>query len=165
MIRSNSKKAIENIRKYIIDYSDFSGYTLKEFYFANLEDLKKGAGLEIFPEIAKGIYNIFEGEYLNNDYRFRRGTHSIQKLFSDYCAGLPSALDTCYYYNSDPIDIISNILEMTPEEEKERDLYIDNINDFLKSKNINFKFDDLTEQDYYNILKENNVNFEIIEND
>lgn len=118
MIRSNSKKAMENIRKYIIDYSDFSGYTLKDCYFANLEDLKEGAGLEIFPEIAKGIYSIFKAEYLNNDYRFRRGTHSIQELFSDYCAGLPSVIDTCYYYNSDPIDIIADILEMTPEEKE-----------------------------------------------
>lgn len=116
MIRSNSKKAMENIRKYIIDNSDFSGFTRKEFYFANLEDLKEGAGLEIFPEIAKGIYNIFEYEYLvNNNYRAK---YSNQELFSEWCSGLPGVLDTCYYYRYDPIDIIADILEMTPGEKE-----------------------------------------------
>lgn len=116
MIRSNSKKAINNIRKYIINNTDFSGYTLKDCYFANLEDLKEGAGLEIFPEIAKGLYDIFYIEYLKNNNS--RVKYSIQELFSDWCAGLPTVLDTCYYYNSDPIDIIANILEMTPEEKE-----------------------------------------------
>ena len=116
MIRSNSKQAINNIRKYIIDNTDFSGYTLSNCYFANLEDKKEGASLEIFPEIAKGLYNIFYIEYLkNNNSRVR---YSIQELFSDWCAGLPGVLNTCYYYNSDPLDIIANILEMTPEEKE-----------------------------------------------
>lgn len=116
MIRSNSKKAINNIRKYIINSTDFSGYTLKDCYFANLEDLKEGAGLEIFPEIAKSLYDIFYIEYLKNNNS--RVKYSIQVLFSDWCAGLPSVLDTCYYCNTDPIDIISKILEMTPEEKE-----------------------------------------------
>lgn len=116
MIRSNSKKAMENIRKYIIDNSDFSGYTLQNCFFSNLEDLKEGAGLEIFPEIARGLYDIFYIEYLKDNNRCVR--YSIQELFSEWCEGLPSVLDTSYYYNSDPIDIIADILEMTKEEKE-----------------------------------------------
>lgn len=116
MLRSNSKKATNNIKKYIIDNTDFSGYTLSDCFFANLEDIKEGAGLEIFPEIAKGLYDIFYIEYLkNNNSRVR---YSIQQLFSDWCSGLPTALDTSYYYSCDPIDILANILEMTQEEKE-----------------------------------------------
>lgn len=79
MLRSNSKKATNNIKKYIINNTDFSGYTLSDCFFANLEDIKEGAGLEIFPEIAKGLYDIFYIEYLkNNNSRVR---YSIQQLF------------------------------------------------------------------------------------
>lgn len=109
---------MENIRKFIIDHSDFTDYIFDDCKYSNLEDIKEGAGLEIFPQIANGIYTIFKNTYLNNDYRFKRGTHSIQELFSDYCAGLPGVLDTCYYYRYDPIDIIADILEMTPGEKE-----------------------------------------------
>jgi hypothetical protein len=36
--------------------------------------------------------------------------------FADWAAGLPSILDTCYYYNRSAVDDLGAILEETAEE-------------------------------------------------
>ena len=37
-------------------------------------------------------------------------------MFVDWCQGLPSALDTLYYYNRSAVDDLAAILEETEEE-------------------------------------------------
>ena len=102
MLKTNSKKAVENIKKYIVDNFDFSGYddgTTKE--------------PETFAEIAKFIYNIFieEKRYNNDNFKY-----SEQAIFADWCAGLPSVLDTCYFYNRSAVEDLGAILEETDAE-------------------------------------------------
>lgn len=104
MIKSNTKKAIENIRNYIIRNADFSGY--EEF---------NGKQPETFAETAKAIIHIYYEEKGHFNHR-----QSWQESFIDWLQGLPSAFDSLYYYNRSAIDDLGNILEET---EAERNKY------------------------------------------
>ena len=104
MLKTNSKKAIENIKNYIINNFDFTNYeggTIKE--------------PETFSEIATFIYNCFiiEKRYNNDNYKY-----SEQEIFFDWCSGLPSILDTCYFYNRSAVDDLGTILEETETEKQ-----------------------------------------------
>lgn len=102
MLRSNSKKAIENIKKYIVDHFDCSGH-----------DLEKEP--ETFPEIARFILDTcLEEKRCSAPERFYN--IPTQGTFIDWCQGLPSVLDTCYYYNRSAVDDLGNILEETEKE-------------------------------------------------
>ena len=102
MFRSNSKKAMENVRKYIVDNFDSTGYD--QYH-----------DTDNFDEAARMIYNCFieEKQYELNRAHCRFG--SEYTVFEDWCRGLPSLLDTCYYYNRSPvtsrIDIMQTIRE------------------------------------------------------
>ena len=98
MLRTNSKQAITNIRAYIIN--GFNG----ENYGIETPDT--------FEEVAKFIYNTFADEYLC-EYNRRR---SEQEVFIEWCSGLPSVIDTCYYYNRSAVEDLGDILEETEEE-------------------------------------------------
>ena len=105
MLRSNSKKARENVRTYIINHFDGTNYDLPE--------------TNDFNEIANYIYNTFKSEKYYSDNYMSRNRISEQTSFTDWCSGLPSILDTCYYYNRSAVDDLAAILEET-ETEKAR---------------------------------------------
>lgn len=105
MLRSNSKKAVENIRAYIVDGFTPEGYTdnpPQEFF-----------------EIAAFILDTFRNEkyHLPEDRRYYHGCEVL--AFRDWCAGLPSVFNTCYFYNRSAVDDLGAILEET-EQEKAR---------------------------------------------
>lgn len=102
MLRSNSKKARENLRVYIINNFDASGYDVE----VNTED---------FSAVAAFILDTFYNEKVKYDNR----KMSQFEFFVDWCSGLPSVLDTCYYYNRSAVDDLGYILEET-EKEKSR---------------------------------------------
>lgn len=102
MLKTNSKQARENIRGYIVDHFDASSYT--------------ETPPETWPEIAAFILDTFHDEKCKLDCRYRAGRISEYDLFHDWAAGLPSVLDTCYYYNRSAVDDLGAILEETPEE-------------------------------------------------
>lgn len=97
MIKTNSKKARENIRSYIVDNftPDNHGRDASEF--------------ENFGAVAAFISETFRSEK-----RYERGPESV--VFADWCAGLPSVLDTCYYYNRSAVKDLGDILEETDDE-------------------------------------------------
>lgn len=101
MLRTNSKKAKENIRQYIMDHADFAGY---------IEDGEKEP--ETFVEVATEILNICDAEkfYIAGRYR-----NDFEK-FLDWTQGLPSVLDTCYWYNRSAVEDLAVILEETEDE-------------------------------------------------
>ena len=102
MLKTNSKKARENIRAYIVDC-----YNPENYDFAPATD---------FPTIAGNILQTFREE------RPPEGTFarmSEGERFTDWASRLPSLLDTCYYYNRSAVDDLGAILEET-EEEKAR---------------------------------------------
>lgn len=114
MLKTNSKKARENIRAYIIINFDPTNY-----------DLTKAP--ESWPEIAAFILDTFRSEkYYSLEYMQRAGL-SEQKVFTEWAAGLPSVLDTCYFYNRSAVDDLGAILEETESEKakhSERDAEI-----------------------------------------
>lgn len=105
MLRTNSKKAVENIRGYIMENFSPEDYTDKTFID--------------FSEVAKFILDTFRSEKYNTPEDFRYYNGNEASAFTDWCAGLPSLLDTCYYYNRSAVDDLAVILEET-ESEKTR---------------------------------------------
>lgn len=103
MLKTNSKKAKENIKNYILE--NFEPYNEKE-----------GENLKDFKSVAKYIYLTFYGEAVLKDKNYKG---DLYNYFKWWCQGLPSILDTCYYYNRSAKDDIAKILEET-EEEKNR---------------------------------------------
>lgn len=105
MLRTNTRKAAENIRAYIVDNFTPENYT---------DDPPQE-----WPEIAAFILAAFRSEkyHLPQDVRYYHG--SEQAAFADWCAGLPSVLDTLYFYNRSAVDDLGVILEET-EQEKAR---------------------------------------------
>lgn len=105
MLKSNSKKAAENIRAYIVDGFTPDGYTDNP--------------PQEFPEIAAFILATFRSEkyWCLQDVRYYHGCERL--AFRDWCAGLAGVLDTCYFYNRSAVDDLGAILEET-EQEKAR---------------------------------------------
>lgn len=102
MLKTNSKKVKESVRAYILD-----GFT-PENYTDNPP--------KEFNEIATFILNTFRKEKYNckEDYRYYKSNE--YNAFLDWCSGLPSVLDTCYYYNRSAVEDLGNIFEQTEEE-------------------------------------------------
>lgn len=97
MLRTNSKQARENIRQYIIENFTPENYTDEE--------------ITGFENIAKFILDVFKSEYYNVTGRYTQA-----EAFKNWCSGLPSVLDTCYYYNRSAVEDVKNILEETEAE-------------------------------------------------
>lgn len=100
MLKTNSKKARENIRRYIMDNFDATNYT--------------GDNVPTeWHEIAVFIYDCFRSEKWSRpeDYRYYKNNEWM--AFRDWASGLPSVLDTCYWYNRSAVEDLGNILEQT----------------------------------------------------
>lgn len=105
MLRANSKKARENIRAYIITNFDPSNYDLTN-------------APESWEDIAAFILETFRKEkYYSLEY-MRVHNISERHAFAEWAAGLPSILDTCYFYNRSAIDDLGAILEETDAEKE-----------------------------------------------
>ena len=115
MLRSNSKKARENIRAYIMDNFTPDGHGRDRDEF------------ETFGEVARFILETFRSEKKYEHFR------SEQAAFISWCQGLPSVIDTCYYYNRSAADDVAAILEET---EEERAKYDNNDNNERDAENL-----------------------------
>ena len=102
MLRTNSKKAIENIRAYVLEnfVAEYADDTV------NPED---------FRQVAGAIYADYF-RVIKEDYRYKKHNMSMQDLFEDWAQGLPGILDTGYYYNRSALKDLANILEETEAE-------------------------------------------------
>lgn len=99
MLRTNSKQARQNVQQYIINHFDGCNY-----------DIEAPA---TFQETAAIILDIFRSEkpVIGGYSRMPEN-----ERFAEWAAGLPSILDTCYYYNRSAVDDLGTILEETAEE-------------------------------------------------
>jgi hypothetical protein len=104
MLKTNSKQARENIRQYIIE-----GFTPE-----NYTDEK----IEGFENVSNYILDTFRSEKYSTKEDYRYYGNCEFDAFEDWCRGLPSLLDTCYYYNRSAVEDLGNILEETDEEKK-----------------------------------------------
>lgn len=100
MLKTNSKKALGNIRAYILENADSSNYDGQ--VFANWKDA------------ARFVYDCFRKEKDGDNRQMRE-----YDLFEDWASGLPSSFDFCYWYNRPALDDLGAILEET-ETEKAR---------------------------------------------
>ncbi len=100
MLHSNSRQAKQNIRAYIMDNFDGSGYEIKE--------------PKTFQETALVILSTFRSEKFYSSSRMNEAL-----LFEDWAQGLPSVLNTCYYYNRSAVDDLAAILEETDSEKSQ----------------------------------------------
>ena len=102
MLKTNSKQARQNVQAYIM--AQFDGCNI---------DVETP---DTFKETAAVIMDAFRTE------KPAVGSYSRmteEERFIDWAQGLPSVLDTCYYYNRPAVDDLGAILEET-ETEKAR---------------------------------------------
>ena len=99
MLKTNSKKARENVRAYIMANQNIEEY-------AGIEPID-------FKTVATAIYDDFYRVY---NCAYYKRTYTEQNYFAEWAAGLPSILDTCYYYNRSAVDDLGDILEETEAE-------------------------------------------------
>lgn len=98
MLRTNSKKARENIRQWILDNlgSDYEAGT--------------------FQEAAKIIKEHFYAEMIRYHNGFKAGRVSRFELFKDWTSGLPGALCCDDIYLRPVVPVLARILEETEAE-------------------------------------------------
>lgn len=101
MLKTNSKPALINLRKYIADNTSPENYGFEP--------------ITEFKPAARFIMTCFYNEKVKNDKR----RMNYQDLFIEWLAGLPTVFDSCYYYNRSAKDDIGGILEET-EQEKDK---------------------------------------------
>lgn len=99
MLKTNSRQARENVQAYIMQHFDGCNYDIET--------------PETFTHIAAVIMDVFGSEKPAEGGYSRM---SEQERFTEWAAGLPSILDTCYYYNRSAVDDLGAILEETAEE-------------------------------------------------
>lgn len=104
MLSPMSNQAKENVKLYILEHFNPEGYT--------------EAPPRKYNEVARFILAVFRREKYNlpEDERYYHG--SEQAAFIDWCAGLPSILDTCYYCNRSAVEDLAQLLQMTKTERK-----------------------------------------------
>lgn len=102
MLKTNSKQARENVQAYIMQHFDGCNCDIET--------------KETFTQTAAIIMDVFRSEKPAEGGYSRM---SEQERFTEWAAGLPSILDTCYYYNRSAVDDLGKILEET-EQEKAR---------------------------------------------
>ena len=119
MLRTNSRKACENIRAYIMDGFKPDDYT-------DNPPTK-------WDDVARFILSVFRAEKYNtgDDRRYYRNCERL--AFIDWCAGLCNVLDTCYYYNRSAVDDLAKILD---ENDREKAKYTEADAEMLLTKLI-----------------------------
>ena len=104
MIRSNSKKARENVRQYILEDAEY----------LNERAEYDGRELKTDDEMIAYAFEIFEEE---KKYEIEKNYHNPNfGIFLDWARGLAMGNLFCYYYNRSAVEDLGNILEETKEE-------------------------------------------------
>lgn len=105
MLRTNSKKAIENIKNFVMKETSFEGL--------GYEGIKKDP--ETFSEMGRLVWSVYFAEVGKwNNHR-----EPLQVNFKNWLAGLPSCGLGDFFCKYSAVDLLGDILEET-EEEKAR---------------------------------------------
>lgn len=121
MLRTNSKKYLNNIQAYILDSIDSEGYDIKT---------------ETPTEKLDFLFDCFEVEfnYKNNQLRYP----NFQDRFANWLQGLPSAISIPYQYNK-ILELCKNLLEVDTLSEKLENQIINNYWSFMAYHIIKLK--------------------------
>lgn len=112
MLKTNCKKVNDFVKAFIIAH-----YTPENYEIEKTDD---------FKQICQNIWNIFISERGDEIKRYK----TYQNLFIDYLQGLPSIIDTDYYYQYSANDLLGELLEQT---EKEKAKYTEMQSEYLFS--------------------------------
>lgn len=101
-LKTTNKEARAAVRQYILDHFNPCGY---EF-----------SGPCTFENVARFILDthMVEKQY-SLEYQAAKG-YTNEAVFIDWCQGLPSILDTCYYYNRSAVADLGDILQQSERE-------------------------------------------------
>lgn len=105
MLKTNSKKARENIKNYIIE-----NFTPENYTDTPPTD---------YNGIATFIYDCFVRQSFSTPEEKQYFNNNEWKAFLHWASGLPSVLDTCYFYSRSAVEDLGNILEETEQERKQ----------------------------------------------
>ena len=121
MLKTNSKKYLNNIQSYILDSIDSEGYDIKT---------------EKPTEKLQFLFDCFEVEfnYKNNKLRYP----NLQDRFANWLQGLPSAISIPHQYNK-ILELSKNLLEVDTLSEKLEDQIIKNYWSFMAYHIIKLK--------------------------
>tara|TARA_R100000278_G_scaffold54350_2_gene45329 strand:+ start:8837 stop:9208 length:372 start_codon:yes stop_codon:yes gene_type:complete len=121
MLRTNSKKYLDNIQTYLLNAIDGKDYGIKT-------DTPK--------EKLDFLFDCFESEfnYKNNQLRYP----NFQNRFANWLQGLPSAINIPYQYNK-ILELSKNLLEVDTLSEKLEDQIIKNYWSFMAYHIIKLK--------------------------
>lgn len=119
MLRTNSKKYLNNIQNYILDSIDGEGYDIKTE-----------------TEKLEFLFDCFEVEfnYKNNKLRYP----NLQDRFANWLQGLPSAISIPHQYNK-ILELSKNLLEVDNLGEELENKIIDNYWSFMAYHIIKLK--------------------------
>lgn len=99
MLRTNTKKARDNVKAYIMANYDGSAYNYSE--------------TTDFKEAARNIYEVYKRE--REAVREHRNQNE-QELFTIWLQNSTAIIDAGYYWNRSAVDDLGDILEETPAE-------------------------------------------------
>jgi len=121
MLRTNSKKYLNNIQNYILDSIDGTEYDIKT---------------ETPTEKLQFLFDCFEVEfnYKNNQLRYP----NFQDRFANWLQGLPSSISIPHQYNK-ILELSKNLLEVDTLSEKLEDQIIKNYWSFMAYHIIKLK--------------------------
>lgn len=101
-MKTTNRQARLNVRQYILDHFDPCGYDF--------------TGPCTFQNVSRFILEVHASEkQYSPEYQSRKG-YTNEQVFTEWAQGLPSVLDTCYYYNRSAVDDLGAILEQSERE-------------------------------------------------
>lgn len=101
-LKTTNKEARLAIRQYILDHFDPCGYDF--------------TGPCSFPNVVRFILSVHaEEKAYSPEYQSRKG-YTNEQVFIEWAQGLPSVLDTCYYYNRSAVADLGDILQQSERE-------------------------------------------------
>lgn len=142
MLKVNSKKVIEKVRKYCVDswndYAEREGMpTTESFEVASTGILKNCINAKLCFEKEKRL------DFLKHYY-----SNSFFAAFEEWCQGLPNVLSTCYYLHR----AVNQLGDWLEESEEEKNRYSESE---AEKKITYLLFRELTKnKDIRNLIKE-----------
>lgn len=111
MLRTNSKEAKQNIRRYIADNAAIDDTSERE----TVENLLQGYSGDGFDIVARFLLASFRVQVFYTADEKARFAYNERAAFNYWCSALPSVLDCRHYYKS-AVEIAAELLEESPAE-------------------------------------------------
>lgn len=116
MLKTNTKQVSNKVENYII--SNFKNLQQEQptYQYDHIHAIES-VDSNNYTEVCNAINCIFFCELLEHDCRWNAGRLTRYDAFTEWCQGLPTALN-CDYYLHSAVDLLGDWLEETDEEKK-----------------------------------------------